>query len=225
MPPSAPGPECYSSKTKEIALNLPSDPSTAAARFHELTVDFTISDEQFGALRNLGCGRDEARLRIDFIRAVLSLTTLYRKFHTDPSLKKVFDQYFSDVLHDYDRADVLFYVEHLSRLRDSRYEANLFDRSNGFDPQLSPIRQLIRFCQSEARRIGELADRLFGRTAIATDENFDEHAYLLANPDVANEIEAGRLESARVHFVMWGKNEGRRIKSPGDWPHDITSCA
>jgi len=49
---------------------------------------------------------------------------------------------------------------------------------------------------------------------IATDENFDEKAYLLANPDVADAVKTGKIRSGRSHFEIFGKNEGRRILLP-----------
>jgi SAM-dependent methyltransferase len=44
----------------------------------------------------------------------------------------------------------------------------------------------------------------------ATSENFDEHAYLAQNGDVARAIKAGMFASAWDHFVKAGKQEGRR---------------
>jgi SAM-dependent methyltransferase len=49
--------------------------------------------------------------------------------------------------------------------------------------------------------------------SIATDENFEEKAYLSANPDVANAVNEGHIESGRFHFEVFGKNEGRKIKN------------
>lgn len=46
---------------------------------------------------------------------------------------------------------------------------------------------------------------------IASDQNFDEKAYLLANPDVADAVRNGVLESGRTHFQTYGKNENRKI--------------
>jgi hypothetical protein len=48
--------------------------------------------------------------------------------------------------------------------------------------------------------------------AIATDQNFDEKAYLLANPDVADAIKKGTAKSGRSHFDAFGKNENRRMR-------------
>jgi len=52
----------------------------------------------------------------------------------------------------------------------------------------------------------------------ATDENFDEAAYLAANPDVACAVVVGEVASARVHFDAFGKTEGRclRRRIPAD---------
>ena len=48
----------------------------------------------------------------------------------------------------------------------------------------------------------------------ATDENFDEAAYLAANRDVANAVAEGTVESGRVHFDVFGRNEGRQLRRP-----------
>lgn len=49
---------------------------------------------------------------------------------------------------------------------------------------------------------------------IATDQNFDEKAYLLANPDVANAVSKKTVESGRAHYNIFGKNENRKIRFP-----------
>ena len=48
----------------------------------------------------------------------------------------------------------------------------------------------------------------------ATDENFDEAAYLAANRDVAKAVAEGTVESGRVHFDVFGRNEGRQLRGP-----------
>lgn len=49
---------------------------------------------------------------------------------------------------------------------------------------------------------------------LATDEIFDEAAYVLANPDVAVAIQAGHIKSGRHHFDLFGRQEGRRLRYP-----------
>jgi SAM-dependent methyltransferase len=49
---------------------------------------------------------------------------------------------------------------------------------------------------------------------LATAENFDEDAYLLSNPDVADAIKRGVCASGRSHFESHGRREHRRIKLP-----------
>jgi SAM-dependent methyltransferase len=52
-------------------------------------------------------------------------------------------------------------------------------------------------------------------TEKATDDNFNEEAYLDANPDVAINVKKGiSLVSGRQHFDLFGKNEGRSIRLP-----------
>lgn len=47
---------------------------------------------------------------------------------------------------------------------------------------------------------------------LATDENFEEKAYLAANPDVANAVKSGIMESGRQHFVVFGSSEKRKLR-------------
>jgi hypothetical protein len=42
----------------------------------------------------------------------------------------------------------------------------------------------------------------------ASASNFDERAYLAANPDVARAVAAGQFESGRQHFAAFGRREG-----------------
>ena len=47
---------------------------------------------------------------------------------------------------------------------------------------------------------------------LATDKNFNELAYLLANPDVAAAVATGHIKSGRQHFDVHGTHEGRRLR-------------
>ena len=52
-------------------------------------------------------------------------------------------------------------------------------------------------------------------TEPATEDNFNEEAYLDANPDVAKDVRYGlSLKSGRQHFEVFGKQEGRCIRLP-----------
>lgn len=46
---------------------------------------------------------------------------------------------------------------------------------------------------------------------IASDENFEEKAYLRANPDVAKAVLSGQMKSGKEHFKFFGRTEGRRM--------------
>ncbi len=51
------------------------------------------------------------------------------------------------------------------------------------------------------------------RLSELTDEqNFDEAAYLAANPDVAAAVAAGHLSSGKQHYDLYGKREGRPVR-------------
>ncbi len=51
---------------------------------------------------------------------------------------------------------------------------------------------------------------------LATDDNFDEEGYLLANPDVRNFVRGGG--NARKHFDSYGRGEGRHQRVPAAVP-------
>jgi SAM-dependent methyltransferase len=51
---------------------------------------------------------------------------------------------------------------------------------------------------------------------LATDENFDEDNYLTANPDVADAVRRGQVNSGKFHFDTFGRNEGRQINLEND---------
>ena len=59
---------------------------------------------------------------------------------------------------------------------------------------------------------------------LASDENFDEDAYLRANPDVAQAVRKGFMRSGRVHFDAFGRNEGRRMRKPLADPSPIAEA-
>jgi len=46
---------------------------------------------------------------------------------------------------------------------------------------------------------------------LATAEDFDEAAYLKANPDVRRVVENGGFADGRDHFQQYGRSEGRRL--------------
>jgi SAM-dependent methyltransferase len=51
---------------------------------------------------------------------------------------------------------------------------------------------------------------------LATFENYDEAAYLEANPDVARAVRAGTLRKGFDHFATYGKNENRYLRHAAD---------
>jgi len=50
--------------------------------------------------------------------------------------------------------------------------------------------------------------------SLTTEVDFDEEGYLLANPDVAEAVRSGSLQSGWQHFLNHGKAEGRRQRRP-----------
>lgn len=50
---------------------------------------------------------------------------------------------------------------------------------------------------------------------LATSENFNEQAYLAANPDVADARRKGLVRDVRAHFEKFGRREGRKLRVEG----------
>lgn len=53
---------------------------------------------------------------------------------------------------------------------------------------------------------------IYDLEVLATDENFDEKAYLKTNIDVAQAVKKGLVQSGRHHFDSHGEKEGRKIR-------------
>lgn len=52
----------------------------------------------------------------------------------------------------------------------------------------------------------------YGALTRATRENYDEDAYLAANPDVLDSVTRGEIRSGRAHFLAHGEAEGRSLR-------------
>src|SRR6185312_13492519 len=72
---------------------------------------------------------------------------------------------------------------------------------------LLPYRRLLRRFQGPLRSSVVPPIKLADTT---TDANFDEEAYLRANPDVDAAVKNGSCPSGRAHFEAFGEREGRR---------------
>jgi len=72
------------------------------------------------------------------------------------------------------------------------------------------IKSLISsLCRQSSERAPLLKIQL---SEIATEQNFDEAAYLAANPDVRAAVASGNLKSGWDHFLAHGLNEGRNLR-------------
>lgn len=49
---------------------------------------------------------------------------------------------------------------------------------------------------------------------LGTDANYDEAAYLAANPDMAKAVQDGIVQNIREHFDLCGRQEGRMVLNP-----------
>lgn len=46
----------------------------------------------------------------------------------------------------------------------------------------------------------------------ASSDNFTEAGYLAVNPDVADAVKSGEIETGRQHFELFGQSEGRKLR-------------
>lgn len=53
-----------------------------------------------------------------------------------------------------------------------------------------------------------------GAFILVTDHNFVEENYLESNPDVAKAVYEGVMESGKLHFELYGRNERRKMRRP-----------
>jgi hypothetical protein len=49
---------------------------------------------------------------------------------------------------------------------------------------------------------------------LVTDDNFVEENYLESNPDIASAVYQGVIKSGKLHFELYGRNEGRKMRKP-----------
>lgn len=68
---------------------------------------------------------------------------------------------------------------------------------------------------AKEKKIGDddFYDHLFGEITDSEESEFDEQAYLLANPDVAEAIVRGEFPGALYHYRLHGAKEGRPRKA------------
>ncbi|MCM2292765.1 hypothetical protein NAC44_10565 [Allorhizobium sp. BGMRC 0089] len=93
------------------------------------------------------------------------------------------------------------------------------------NPELAEDEEVIAFCNEHCGYdyvVYEMVKEIFGTSApqercrpsftrhvLATVENFDEDAYLLANPDVSQAVAEKAISSGFDHFLNYGRDEGR----------------
>ncbi|MGV2130865.1 hypothetical protein ACQZ4Q_09525 [Agrobacterium vitis] len=93
------------------------------------------------------------------------------------------------------------------------------------EPSLFEDEELIEFCKEHCYYdyvVYDMVREIFGDIEIeegyrpsftkritATAENFDENAYLLANPDVSQAVSENLIGSGLDHFLSYGRDEGR----------------
>lgn len=105
--------------------------------------------------------------------------------------------------------------ENKQRVNVSSYH---FDRAIFDDPVVRPyvdgIIETDMRVYDLVREIFVLAPPATGRQPcypLATDKSYSDEAYLAANPDVREAVNAGIIPSARKHFDIYGRGEGRRL--------------
>lgn len=82
---------------------------------------------------------------------------------------------------------------------------------------INPFLHFLENGAGEGRFPTQTAETALGSSAA----NFDEEAYLAANPDVAADIASGKIKSAYEHFVLYGAAEGLEGKTTNGAPIEV----
>jgi SAM-dependent methyltransferase len=74
------------------------------------------------------------------------------------------------------------------------------------------------------RKLMRMRQLLRSSPVVAVAKEFDEMAYLGANPDVAAAVASGQFRSGREHFDIFGRNERRSMGTSRGQPVDLATA-
>lgn len=139
-------------------------------------------------------------------RAAFALNLLYLRAMSDISAFPVLHAFLREVFQEPE--EVADFDRLLTEI-EQRLRAGSVGAAAMLDPRLArELDQMI--CASDLfETLTSFMDQTFGFSEPAARENFDEHSYLAANPDVAAAVARGEIRSGRAHFVEHGEKEGR----------------
>ncbi|MVA25078.1 hypothetical protein V6582_01385 (plasmid) [Agrobacterium vitis] len=149
-------------------------------------------------------GSNFDKMSIDDIREKVSS---YKFICTEKNIKELYDS-FDFILDEYNENDIF----------ENKSEQYI-------DFNLEEDDEFIEFCKENSSYdyvVYEMVENVFGcreilekyrpsftRRIKANAENFDENAYLLANPDVSQAVSENLIRTGLDHFLSYGKDEGR----------------
>jgi len=94
----------------------------------------------------------------------------------------------------------------LNRSRMSKGEKLMF---NEFDHEW--FRKQYNINETDKRKLFEIYKKLVKTHQVSPNPFFDEKSYLQNNPDVREAVLKGQFLCGFEHFVLYGRNEGRRV--------------
>jgi len=147
-------------------------------------------------------------------RTAIVLTALAAKVKEDPALEPLVVSYYKLACEGFDRDKLIAAIKHITLLPQLAWGATALE---ALDLQDSPLRaglEAYKCLSAELKRIETFLDRMFGKIVVATRENFDEEAYLAANPAVAAAVAQGGYTSGLEHFLGCGIREQRKLRFP-----------
>ncbi|QER41307.1 glycosyltransferase family 2 protein [Thermodesulfobacterium sp. TA1] len=94
----------------------------------------------------------------------------------------------------------------LNKSKMSKGEKLMF---NEFDPEW--FRKQYNINETDKRKLFEIYKKLVKTHQVSPNPFFDEKSYLQNNPDVREAVLKGQFLCGFEHFVLYGRNEGRRV--------------
>jgi hypothetical protein len=193
--------------------------SAAIARLIHRQVVISPVDSLLANLSQIDDITNRSAEKLKRWRTYVVFYTLYARSKKDTRIISILISYYNVILGENVRGEddntvlrIMDRVHDLARndpglvnlLTEGSIEGALAKRVSSFSDILS--------VQSVFFLTASLLNALCGKITLATPENFNEEAYLSANPDVAMAVANGSCRSGLFHFNYCGKSERRKLR-------------
>jgi hypothetical protein len=156
--------------------------------------------------------------QITLWRRAIVLSNLFSKSKEDPGLSPFFETFLQRIMLDVSDAEKLaFAIRQVAMLPQLEWSAAFLERMNLENGYLDCLLKIQIEMSSASKWIKDFLDQVFGRFVRATETNYEEEAYLVANPEIVDAIARGQFSSGKEHFLHWGINEDRKLKFVGNF--------